>query len=458
MIFRLRKFLHREFHPAQILVISFAAAIFIGTLLLKLPGTVNGDALSLVDALFTSTSAVCVTGLIVVDTAAKFTPLGQLIILFLIQIGGLGIMTFSVIFVMMVGKRISFRERLMIQDSFTRFPTKDLKSLVVSVIALTMIIEFAGFIVLFARWSGDFPLPSAAFISLFHAVSAFCNAGFSLFTASLMDYRGDVIVNLTVALLIILGGLGFLVLTDIRQLLFNRDEKRRTLSLHSKLVLFTSLVLTAAGAVLFYVVESDNILRGIGTGESMLVSFFQSVTARTAGFNTVDFALLTPETLFFIIMLMFVGASPGSTGGGVKTSTLGVLMALVRSRYLGREDVSIFKRTVPKDVVARALSIVVSSVILVIIFTFILLLTEKEGLSYMERKGRFVDILFEAVSAFGTVGHSTGVTSTLSDAGKLVVALLMFIGRLGPLTIALAVGRRVAEGRFKYSEERVMTG
>lgn len=449
---------HRAFHPAQLLIVSFAVAILIGTSLLMLPVMVNCDSLDFIDAFFTATSAVCVTGLIVVDTSTKFTPLGQTIILLLMQIGGLGIMTFSIVFVLIAGKKISFKERLMIQDSFTHSPTKDIRTIVISVIKLTLAVEFIGATLLFIRWSGDFPFMQALFISVFHSVSAFCNAGFSLFPNSLMDYKADLMINLTVTTLILTGGIGFLVIMDLHHFLFQREGQRKRLSLHSKLVLITSSVLVVVGTVLFYILERDNVLEGIGLGEGILVSYFQSVTARTAGFNTVDFAILSPEALFFIIMLMFIGASPGSTGGGVKTSTLGVLVALSKNRYLGRDEVSLFKRTIPKDVVGRAISIMIISLVVVILFVMLLLIVEKGEMGYLDRRAHFLSILFETVSAFGTVGLSTGVTAGLTVTGKLLVSLLMFIGRLGPLTIALAVGRRMAEGRFSYSEERVMTG
>lgn len=448
----------RAFHPAQLLIVSFAVAILIGTSLLMLPVMVNGDSLDFIDAFFTATSAVCVTGLIVVDTSTKFTPLGQTIILLLMQIGGLGIMTFSIVFVLIAGKKISFKERLMIQDSFTHSPTKDIRTIVISVIKLTLAVEFIGATLLFIRWSGDFPFMQALFISVFHSVSAFCNAGFSLFPNSLMDYKADLMINLTVTTLILTGGIGFLVIMDLHHFLFQREGQIKRLSLHSKLVLITSSVLVVVGTVLFYILERDNVLEGIGLGEGILVSYFQSVTARTAGFNTVDFAILSPEALFFIIMLMFIGASPGSTGGGVKTSTLGVLVALSKNRYLGRDEVSLFKRTIPKDVVGRAISIMIISLVVVILFVMLLLIVEKGEMGYLDRRAHFLSILFETVSAFGTVGLSTGVTPGLTVTGKLLVSLLMFIGRLGPLTIALAVGRRMAEGRFSYSEERVMTG
>lgn len=451
-------FSHREFHPAQILVASFVSVIIAGTLLLKLPGMVVGEPLTLMDALFTATSAVCVTGLIVVDTATKFTFPGQMVILVLLQTGGLGIMTFSVLFTMMAGKSISFRERVMLQDSFAHSPVKDIKSLLLSIVKLTFLIELAGAIILFIAWKDDFPLGFAIFTSLFHSVSAFCNAGFSLFSTSLVPYKNDYVVTLTVALLIIAGGLGFLVLMDIKYLFFGKEEKRRRLTLHSKLVLSVSVLLIVLGMVLFFLMEKNVSLKGNGFTGSIVASFFQSVTARTAGFNTVDFSLLAPETLFLVIILMFIGASPGSTGGGVKTTTLGVLAALMKSRFTGREKVSLFKRTIPEDVVARSLIILVSSFIVVILFVMILLVSESGEMAFMERRGRFIDILFEAVSAFGTVGLSTGLTSALSDGGKMAVTLLMFIGRLGPLTIALAIGKKYAQGKFQYSEERVMTG
>ena len=454
----MNRIFHREFHPAQVLVASFAIAIIAGAILLKLPGMVRGVPLSFIDALFTATSAVCVTGLIVVDTATKFTPLGQVIILILIQAGGLGIMTFSVLFILMAGKKISFRERVMIQDSFAHSPVKDMKSLVLSILKLTLIVELAGALILFFAWKDDFSIGFAIFTSIFHSVSAFCNAGFSLFSNNLIPYMNSYVVNFTVAILIIVGGLGFLVLMDIKQFFFGLQKTQRRLSLHSKIVLSISAFLIASGMVIFFFIEKNISLKGSSFGESLLASFFQSVTARTAGFNTIDFSLLSPEMLFFIMILMFIGASPGSTGGGVKTTTVGVLLALIKSSFAGRKNVSIFKRTIPEDVVARSLIILVSSVLLVILFVMILLITEGVELSLIEKKGRFMDILFEALSAFGTVGLSTGVTSSLTDWGKAAITLLMFIGRLGPLTIALAIGRKYAPGKFQYSDERVMTG
>ncbi|MBE9504822.1 MAG: potassium-transporting ATPase subunit KdpA [Proteobacteria bacterium] len=457
-MFGLRTFFNRAFHPAQILLISFIVATLIGTALLKLPGTVMNGELSLVDAFFTATSSVCVTGLIVVDTASTFSPLGKFILLMLIQVGGLGIMTFSVMFVMMAGKRISFKEQVMIQDTFAHSPAKDLKSLIISVALLTFIIEFIGALILFARWSWEFPFEKAIALSVFHSVSAFCNAGFSLFSDSFMGYRGDIVINLTVAVLIILGGLGFLVLMEIPSLLFNKGKKRKQMTLHTKIVLIMSASLTVAGLVLFFLMERNNLLKDLDLWDSILASFFQSVTARTAGFNTVDINLLSPVTLFLMIIFMFIGASPGSTGGGIKTSTLGVLIALMKSRLMARENVNLFKRTLPKDVVARSLSIVLISFIVVILFTMVLLLTEGGNIHDPTQRGQFLEMLFEVVSAFGTVGLSTGITSSLSDAGKVTVSLLMLVGRLGPLTIALAIGKKIAEGRFQYSEERVMTG
>lgn len=454
----MNKFFNRDFHPAQVLVVSFLFTIIVGTILLELPGMVVGEPLHVVDALFTSTSAVCVTGLIVVDTATRFTPLGQTVILLLLQTGGLGIMTFSVIFAMMAGKRISFRERVMIQDSFAHSPVKDMKSLVLSILKFTFLVEMAGALLLFFAWKDDFPLGFALFTSLFHSISAFCNAGFSLFSDSLMAYRGNLMVNLTVSVLIILGGLGFLVLMDVEYFLFSREEKRRQLSLHSKTVLSTTAFLLILGTILIFFMEKNNTLSEMSFLDALTASFFQSVTARTAGFNTIDFSVMMPAALFLVIILMFIGASPGSTGGGVKTTTLGVLMALIKSRYSGREEVSLFRRTIPEDVVARSLMILVSAVMVVIIFVMILLVTESGELAHTERRGQFVVILFESVSAFGTVGLSTGVTSSLSVVGKLVITVLMFTGRLGPLTIALAVGKKYARGKFQYSEERVMTG
>ena len=439
---------------------SFAVVIAAGTLALALPFARVGGHLSVLDALFTATSAVCVTGLTVVDTGSRFSPAGQAVILALIQVGGLGLMTFAVFAGVLLGRRIAFTDRMAIQDSMHHTPTAGIRRLVRYVLAFTLATEAAGAVLLWLRFRRQFPAGEAVWQSVFHSVSAFCNAGFSLLAANLVGYRGDVLVNLAITGLVLVGGLGFLVNMEVWDQIRLRLRGRRapTPTLHARLALTVTAALLLGGMAAVLALEWNNVLRGLPLGERLLAAWFQAVTPRTAGFNTIDYGRVSSDTLFFTIFLMFVGASPGSTGGGVKTTTFGLLVALVVARWRGHGRATLFRRTIPHAVMDRALTLALLAWALVSLAVGLLVATETRGVPYEAAEPRFVALMFEAVSAFGTVGLSTGITASLSGAGKLVLVALMYAGRVGPLTLVLAVGPRSTRGRFRYAEENVMVG
>ncbi len=446
--------------PVNLPLLSFALLIIIGTILLMLPAAANGPRLAPVDALFTATSATCVTGLVVVDTGSRLSLFGQWVVLVLIQCGGLGIMTFSTVLIMLMTGRVSFIQRSVIQDTFTHSPDTRLPSLVLHVVIFTLVLEAAGAALLFLRFSGMYHPGRALYFAVFHAISAFCNAGFGLYSQSLMDFSGDPLVSLTMALLIICGGIGFLVMLELKRVLFRSHKARRArrLSVHSKLVLTLTALLLTVGTLGFLLYEWNNSMAGLSLPAKVMAAFFQSVTARTAGFNTLNFGKMANVTLLFTILLMFIGAASGSTGGGIKVNTLGVLFALSRSRLRGEETTSIFRRTLTAETVGRAISVLVVAVIVIYAATMALTVSELGTTIHAESRGLFLELLFEVVSAFATVGLSVGVTSKLSTVGKLILVVVMFVGRLGPLSIAVALSGREPRSTIQYAEENVMIG
>ncbi|MBN2333483.1 MAG: potassium transporter [Deltaproteobacteria bacterium] len=450
----------KHFNPPQLIVISFMVAIIFGSMVLMLPAAVNGPPLRFIDALFTSASAVCVTGLVVVDTGTRFTLFGQLTILALIQLGGLGIMTFSVVFVLLLGRKLAFREKLLISDAFSHLPVNDIRYLVRQILLFTVAIEGCGAVILFCCWLPDFSWPHAGYLAVFHAISAFCNAGFSLFSDSLTSYRHDIFVNLTVMVLIIAGGLGFLVIMEIPYVVRQRLRHQRVrLTLHSKLVLLVTVLLIVGGTCLLFLTEQVHTLSELSPGRGLLAAAFQAVSARTAGFNTLDIGSFGNPSLLIVILLMFVGASPGSCGGGVKTTAFGVFLLMCWSRFAGRDTVNLFGRTFPPSTIVDALTIIITASLVLIVFLLALSISEAQlHLPLAVEHGRFLHLLFEEVSAFATVGLSTGVTPTLTDPGKFLLVLLMFTGRVGPLTAVLVWARRRPHGRYQYAEEQVMIG
>ncbi|UCF79659.1 MAG: hypothetical protein JSW03_05310 [Candidatus Eiseniibacteriota bacterium] len=444
-------------HPNCIVIGSFLCLILLGTALLLLPGASSGSRMSPVDALFTSTSAVCVTGLTVIDTGTDLSRFGQVLTIILIQMGGLGIATFSTFFVYVLGRRISLRGRGMVEASLTQFPVKNMGQLLVRILGLTLVIEGVGAVLLYFCFSGSAGTPSAAFSAAYHSVSAFCNAGFSLYSTSLEDFRGNLGVNAIIMALVVLGGIGFVVIVELMEPLFSRQKPRGRLSLHSKMVLSFTGGLLLAGAFAFLLLEANHSMAGLPYGWKLVASLFQAVTPRTAGFSTVSMGSCSDATLFLLIMLMFIGASPGSCGGGIKTTSFGVMVGLAVAKLKSSGDVNYFSRRVPDEIVSRAISVALFSLVVVAGMLMVLSVTEADLQGPGSVRG-FLALAFETVSAFGTVGLSTGITPCMSVAGKLLLTILMVVGRLGPLTIAIALAAREAKPRFRYAEEDVMIG
>ncbi|MEW6266850.1 MAG: TrkH family potassium uptake protein [Thermodesulfobacteriota bacterium] len=448
--------LNQRLTPPRALVLSFALLILIGSLALKLPGFTGPEGISYLDALFTSTSAVCVTGLIVVDTPKAFTLPGQITILALIQLGGLGIMTFSVFLYRLAGRDVSIRTELAVRDSLSYTPDLKAAGLARSVFVATIIIELIGAFLLFLFWLPEHGVSRASLLGAFHAVSAFCNAGFSLFSDSLTGYATHYGINLVIMVLIVSGGIGFIVLNDFYQI---RRPGRWRARLHTKVAGWTTVALIASGAVLFLFFEWDNVLKGFILPEKIIIALFQSITPRTAGFNTVDYGRLTNATILTTMMLMFVGGSPGSTAGGIKTVTFALIIALGLSRYRGYSLVNLFKRSVPDEIVSRGITISMISFLVVSLSISLLLISETGPLDPTASRGMFQSLLFEVFSAFGTVGLSMGVTANLTAWGKLIIIGTMFLGRLGPLTVAMALLERLgARRRYNFGSEEVMVG
>jgi trk system potassium uptake protein TrkH len=443
--------------PAALVVFSYLAAALTGTILLTLPAASTGEPLSVIDGFFTATSGICVTGLIVIDTGSQLTIFGKTVLLVLIQMGGLGVMTFSVFLFLFLGRGMGLKGRWIISESFTAAPLQDVRSLLKAVFLFTFIMEAVGTCLLYLVWGREMAAPGALFTSLFHSISAFCNAGFSFFSTSFSGYRGSVLLNGTIMTLIVIGGIGFPVMYELLQRVRYRERyHRRPFSLHMRMVLWTTAILIVSGAVLIFLLERGHSLQALPWHEKVLTSLFQSITARTAGFNTLDIPKLGGATLFILIMLMFIGASPGSTGGGIKTTSLAVMAAILGNKIRGKDSVSIFRRTLPEETVSRALSIFILAVVTITAGLIILLISHM-GATYSSKQF-FLAYMFETVSAFGTVGLSMGVTPTLTSAGKVVIIVLMLLGRVGLLTVAYVVTRRERVTLFRYAEEKVMIG
>jgi len=430
-------------------MIGFALIIFIGSQLLALPiASQAGTRTAYIDALFTATTATCVTGLVTVDTGTHYSTFGHIVILLLIQIGGLGFMTMATLFAFFLKRRISLKDRLVLQEAFNQSSMEGIVRLVRRVVVYALSIEAAGAILFFCRFLFDMSPGRAAFYGVFHAISFFNNAGIDLMGnfKSLTDYVGDPIVNIVTMLLIITGGLGFIVLSDLTD--FRRNKR---LSLHSKVVLSMTGFLVLFGALVIFVFEYSNpaTMGNLSIGEKILAAFMQSVSPRTAGVNTLDLTSLRQASQFFIIVLMFIGASPGSTGGGIKTTTFTALLGAVFAMIRGKEDVVLFRHRLAQERVYKALTVTLLSLALVMVATMILSVTEDH---------QFLQLLFEATSAFGTVGLSMGLTTQLTLAGKIIIILMMFIGRLGPLTLGYALGPKPGRVLYRHAEGKIIIG
>jgi trk system potassium uptake protein TrkH len=444
--------LNKWLTPYRILIGGFASVILLGAFLLSLPVASNsGQGLSFLDALFTATSATCVTGLVVVDTLTQFNLFGQLVILFLIQVGGLGFMTVVTFIIILTGKKVGLKERLVMQESLNVNTIQGTIRLAKNVVLITLAIEFLFALVLAARFSLQMPMGQALYYGIFHAISAFCNAGFDLFGGfrSLTGFVSDPTVNIAIMLLIILGGLGFTVYIDV----WNAPRISR-LSLHTKLVLLTTITLIVLGSLGYYLLEASNpkTLGSLGWDGKILGSLFASVTARTAGYATIDYGAITDSSKLLTIFLMFIGASPGSVGGGIKTVTAVVILLYVFSIVSGKDSTVIFRRRIDSKTIYKALSVVAISFALIAAVTFCLTITEKDK--------DFIRLLFETVSAFATVGLSTNLTPELSPVGKLLISITMFAGRVGPVTLVFALIQRGTPEKnlLKHPEEKLFVG
>lgn len=441
-----------KLNPSHFLILWFGITILTGATLLNLPfASVDGNSIGFIDALFTSASAVCVTGLIVVNTAVHWTLFGKIVILILIQIGGLGIMTMATLIAFLLGRRITLKDRLLIREELNATTLQGIVLLTKRVLIMTIGIELIGAIFLSFTFTKELGMLKGIWYSIFHAVSAFCNAGFDITGNSLVDYSGDVIINVTVMALIIFGGIGFYVVMEVI-----RERRFRYFSLHTKLVLIITSILIVSGAILVLAMEYNNpeTLGMLSLKDKILASFFQSVTPRTAGFNTIDTAGLGYGASLFIIIFMFIGGSPGSTAGGIKTTTTGIIIISTYRLVMGYEDVEVLKKRIDAKTTIRALAVATISIFLVTVVTVILSITEiNSGFT-------FHDILFEVTSAFGTVGLSRGLTPHLSAIGRILITFTMFIGRIGPLTIAFAIaqGQDKNKGNYRYPIGKILVG
>ncbi|WP_426451753.1 TrkH family potassium uptake protein [Paenibacillus sp. S-38] len=442
-----------ELKPPQILVLGFAAIILIGSILLSLPvATASGQSTPFLNALFTATSATCVTGLVVVDTGTYWSVFGQIVIILLIQVGGLGFMTMATLFAFVLKKRISLKERLILQEAMNQGSMEGIVRLIRKVIRYSLTIEAIAAVIFSIRWSFDLGVSKGIYYGIFHAISFFNNAGFDLFGSvtgkfsSLTAYADDWVINLVSMMLIILGGLGFIVISDLIE--YKRIKK---LSLHSKVVLSATGLLIVIGTVVIFLFELTNAktLGPLTWSGKFLASLFQSVSPRTAGANTVDIAGMRQASQFFTIILMFIGASPGSTGGGIKTTTFTTLVGAIVAMIRGKEDIVLFHYRLGKDRILKAITLTMIALFLVIFVTMLLTTTEDHS---------FLMILFEVTSAFGTVGLTMGLTPDLTEFGKVMISLTMFAGRLGPLTLAYALGPKAEKELYRYPEGKITIG
>jgi trk system potassium uptake protein TrkH len=453
--------LARDWSPPTLFVASFAALILVGTLgLLLLPGLYVGEPLGPLAALFTMTSAVCVTGLALVDTATYFTFWGQAWILLFVQLGGLGLITLSSAIILAMGRRLSLRTEMVAMSTPAGGQRAEIRALTFAVLRFTVVVEAIGATALFLLWCREMPVAQALWHAVFHSVSAFCNAGFSTFSDSLAGWRERPAVLATISALILVGGMGFYTIGELGRWRFRRGERRPRLSSHSFGSLGVTALLLVVGMAFYAAFEWNEAFVGMGLVDRLTNAFFLSVTARTAGFNTIDYGLLGNDAAFVTIMLMFVGGAPGSTAGGVKTTTLAVLAALAWSRLRGRRFVELHGRGVPEDTLERTVSLTLLAVAVLTVAVLVLNALHQSGTEHAAARMMFLPIVFEAVSAFGTVGLSMGMTDRLGDAGTVVLIALMFVGRVGLLSFfaAVSLGRGRRGAAVRPAQEDLLVG
>ncbi len=439
----------KRLSPSRKLILSFLLAILIGTILLMMPFSLNeGKSLSFISSLFTIVSAICVTGLTVVDTATVFSPVGTTIIIFFIQLGGLGVMTFSSILFLATGKKMTFHERELLKEERNADNSGEIAEFIKKLLFIVFTIESIGAIILTIEFMDQMSFWKALYFGVFHSISAFCNAGFALFSNNLEGFKSNVSINLTIGYLITLGGIGFAVITSFIAVIRNGIDR---FNLTSKMAILISIMLTFGGMILFLLLEYSNpdTLGDLNFIQKILASYFQSVTLRTAGFNTIPLGNLRDATIFISCILMFIGASPGSTGGGIKTTTFGIIMFYVIGIVKKKENIEVFNRRIDWEILNRALAILVIGITYVAFIITCILVVENFPME---------QVVFEVISAFGTVGLTLGITPYLSVFSKILIIITMFVGRLGPLTFALAIGESKNKAISKYPKENILVG
>lgn len=437
--------------PYILILLSFAIMMFLGAFLLCLPlAQISGKSGNFLENLFTATSALCVTGLVVNDISITYTIFGKIVILILIQLGGLGVLTVSSMVILSISRKMGYYTKKIVSEDINYNILTEIPRYLKNVSIVVFGIEFVGAVLLFFEFSKKLPFIQAVGYSIFHSVSAFCNAGFALFSNNMENYTGNILINFVITSLIILGGLGFAAILDVYNVI---KKTRRKLSTSTHLAIAMTIFLICFGAIMTFILEYSNkgTIGNLSLHDKLLSSYFQSVTLRTAGFQTVDLATLTTPTIIIYLFLMFIGASPGSTGGGLKTTTLGILLLGVMNAITGKEDIEYRRRRLSWQTFNKACAILMLS----LFYLFVMIII----MSIFDSSKGFLPLLFELISAFGTVGLSMGVTAKLSIISKLIIILTMYIGRVGPLTIMYALSKKkYREGKYKYPEETILIG
>lgn len=444
-------FKNKSFSPYMTILLSFVIVTILGGILLSLPISLNyGESVKLIDGFFIATSAICVTGLSSIDIGSVYNTFGQIVILILIQLGGLGVITFTSVIIILISKKIGYYTKKIVQEDINIDTTFRIEEYVKKVIFSVILIEFIGAFVLFFEFIKRFNFLKAVYYSIFHSISAFCNAGFSLFSDNLYGFKNSFLINITIPLLIFLGGIGFSTILNCYNV-FRKKEKRLTLT--TKLSIKISIFLIIAGTFAMFILEYSNksTIGNLSFVQKLEASFFQSVSTRTAGFNTISILGLKRSTSLLFIILMFIGASPGSTGGGIKTTTFGLIALGTWATLKNKDGIEYDKRSISWRIYSKAIAILFISLIYTTICIFLLIL--------FERNKNFLDLAFEVYSAFGTVGLSRDLTPNLSDISKFILIVTMFVGRVGPLTIALALSKsNLKKGHYTYPQENILIG
>lgn len=447
----------KQTNPIMVVVLGYLLLISVGAILLCTPVATRGS-LTFLEALFTSTSAVCVTGLSVIDISTAFTGFGNWVLLVLMQAGGLGIMTISTTLILLAGMHPGFNHQSVLLSNYTQEGNIDAGRILKAVVPFMFVLEAIGAVVYYTQFGLIPDTYDRIFCSLFQAVSSFCGVGFTLFPDSLEQFQFNPVVNVITCILVLAGGFGFLAITELRYVFDFKQRAVQKISLHTRIATFGTLIVVAVSILVFTVTEWSNILDDLTIGEKLQSTFFMAFTSRTAGLNSVDIPNLCASSLFFFIIIMFIGANPGSCGGGIKITTAAVIGLLGFNRLLGRQRTQVLGRTIPDGTVDKAIRIFVVAMVVICIATLILLYTEiPSGVSFKENGTPFLKVLFEVVSAYATCGLSMGLTGELSTIGQIVICIVMFIGRMGPLFLISAVAGKV-QNTVWFAEEDIMVG